>query len=75
MDQSAANLIGSQEAADLLGVSDRRIRQLAAAGQLSALRFGHSIVLFRDQVQQFSCQPRKPGYPAGRPRRKPAENS
>ena len=62
-------LISVVEAAQMLGVSDRRVRALAAAGTLTATRVGPRMwVLERLEVERFGRLKR----PRGRPRRSKA---
>ncbi len=56
--------ISIKEAADLLGVSDKRVYQYIRAGRLPAQRVGHILILPIEAVSQF-----KPG-PSGRVRTK-----
>jgi excisionase family DNA binding protein len=60
------DLISVPEAAQMLGLSDRRIRALAAAGSLTATRVGPRMwVLERAEVERFGRLDR----PRGRPRK------
>jgi excisionase family DNA binding protein len=56
--------VSIKEAADLLGVSDKRVYQYIRAGRLPAQRVGHILILPTEAVKQF-----KPG-PSGRTRTK-----
>jgi len=56
--------ISIKEAADLLGVSDKRVYQYIRAGRLPAQRVGHILILPIEAVRQF-----KPS-PSGRVRKK-----
>src|SRR6266567_5312254 len=56
--------VSIKEAADLLGVSDKRVYQYIRAGRLPAQRVGHILILPIEAVRQF-----KPG-PSGRVRTK-----
>jgi excisionase family DNA binding protein len=53
--------IGTSTAADLLGVSPNRIRQLISSGQLPAERVGRTFVILRTDLDSFAAQP--PGRP------------
>jgi excisionase family DNA binding protein len=57
------SLIGTTEAAEILGVSPQRVGQLVNAGQLSAASVGRSLALARYEVEQFAQQERKGGRP------------
>ena len=48
--------VSVKEAADLLGISDKRVYQYVTTGRLSAHRIGNTVVLPLEQVKQF-----KPG--------------
>jgi excisionase family DNA binding protein len=56
-----SDLIGTSEAAELLGVSPGRIRQLVQSGQLPAERVGRTLVIRRRDLDLFASQP--PGRP------------
>jgi excisionase family DNA binding protein len=56
-----SDLIGTSTAAELLGVSGNRIRQLIASGQLPAQRVGRTLVIQRKDVESLAEQP--PGRP------------
>lgn len=59
-------------AADILGVSRRRVQAMVAAGQLSIVqRIGRVMLLSRREVMRLSKRERPEGWPKGRPR-KPA---
>ena len=55
------DLIGTSTAAELLGISQNRIRQLIASGQLPAQRVGRTFVIRRKDAESFAAQP--PGRP------------
>jgi excisionase family DNA binding protein len=54
-------LIGTTEAASILGVSQNRIRQLIAKGQLPAVRIGRTFVIRQNDLARFAAEP--PGRP------------
>jgi excisionase family DNA binding protein len=54
-----------KEAARLLGVSERRVRQLLADGSLAGERFGDSWMVSADDVARLQVQRRHPGRPLG----------
>jgi len=56
-----SDLIGTSKAAELLGVSQNRVRQLIASGQLPAERVGRSFVIRRADLVAFAALP--PGRP------------
>ncbi len=56
-----SDLIGTKEAADLLNISQNRVRQLVASHQLPAERIGRTIVLRRTDIESFAASP--PGRP------------
>lgn len=56
--------VSIREAADILGVSDKRVYQYVRAGRLPALRVGNILILPEREVRRF-----KPG-PSGRVRAK-----
>jgi excisionase family DNA binding protein len=49
--------ISIKEAADLLGVSDKRVYQYVRAGRLPAQRVGHILILPTEAVTQFKPSP------------------
>ena len=63
------SLIGTADAAEILGVSQKRVTQLVSEGRLSATRAGRSLALSRSEVEAFAQRDR----PAGRPRRSEIE--
>jgi excisionase family DNA binding protein len=63
-------LLSTREAAELLGLSPNRVRQLISSGQIPAHRVGRAYVLLEEDVRCFAGQP--PGR-RGRPRRVPQE--
>jgi excisionase family DNA binding protein len=60
-DEGTSDVVGSSKAAELLGVSQNRIRQLINAGQLPAQRVGRTFVIRRHDVDVFAALP--PGRP------------
>lgn len=56
-DLNGPSSLGTSEVAVQLGVSARRVRQLAVAGTLSATRAGRSWVFDPDSVKEFSMRP------------------
>lgn len=59
------NYITTSEAAEVLGVSNIRVRQFVAEGRLTRYMVGRTILLDRDEVKEFADQER----PTGRPRK------
>lgn len=57
------SLIGSAEAAELLGVSRQRVAQLVDSGQLPAEPVGRNLILARASVEAFAARDRGPGRP------------
>jgi excisionase family DNA binding protein len=55
------NRVTTKEAAQILGVSDGRVRQMILKGQLSAKRFGRALTLSRSDVE--TLRGRKVGRP------------
>src|SRR5216683_4895903 len=49
--------VSTKEAADLLGVSDKRVYQYVRAGRLPAQRIGHILILPVEAVKQFKPSP------------------
>ena len=49
--------VSIKEAADMLGVSDKRVYQYVRAGRLSAQRIGHILILPTEEVKQFKPSP------------------
>lgn len=59
-----SDLVGTTKAAELLGVSENRIRQLINSGQLPAERIGRTFVIRRRDVEAFAAlPPGRPRYP------------
>jgi excisionase family DNA binding protein len=56
-------LMSTVEAAEYLGVSDRRIRQLIALGSLPAQEVGGRHVIAEKDLKLFKARERKPGRP------------
>jgi excisionase family DNA binding protein len=67
---AGSELVGTTEAATLLGISPNRVRQLIAKGQLPAIRVGRTFVIRRAEVKRFAAEP--PGRPR-HPRRVPGK--
>src|SRR5262245_3826803 len=57
------NRVTTKEAAQILGVSDGRVRQMILKGQLSAKRFGRALTLSRSDVELLR------GRKVGRPKK------
>jgi len=57
--------IAVREAAERLGVSEARIRQLLVAGDLSGRRIGRAWLVDGDDVARMQGQQRRPGRPVG----------
>ena len=51
----------SQEAAEAVGVSDSRIRQLALAGEIEHRYFGRSLVITKKGLKQAQERKKTPG--------------
>lgn len=52
------------EVAQVLGVSDRRVRALVKGGRLPAIRVGaRTYAVLRSEVDRFADVPRRPGRP------------
>jgi len=60
-------LITTNSAAEILGVTPVRVRQLIQQGQLRSVKHGRDHLLEEDVVHQFNRQGRRPG---GRPPKK-----
>ena len=58
-----------QEAADQVGISDSRIRQLVLAGDIDHLYFGRAIVITELGIEQAKARKTKPGPSAHKERR------
>ena len=58
-----AALIPVGAAAEIIGCSPRRVRQLTRAGLIEAVKIGRDWTLRRDAVEAFAKIPRKPGRP------------
>jgi excisionase family DNA binding protein len=64
IDASLMNLITTKSAAEILGVTPVRVRQLIQQGQLPSVKHGRDHLLHKKDVHQFNRQGRRPG---GRP--------
>lgn len=49
--------VSVKEAAEMLGVSDKRVYQYVMAGRLPARRIGHMLILPVEEVRRFKPQP------------------
>jgi excisionase family DNA binding protein len=59
-----SDLVGTTKAAELLGVSRNRVRQLVASGQLPAERIGRTFVIRLRDIEAFAAAPPgRPRYP------------
>lgn len=57
-------LLGTKQAAELLGVSQNRIRQLISSAQLPADLVGRTFVILKQDVDAFAAlPPGRPRYP------------
>jgi len=54
---SLQGYVSIKEAADILGVSDKRVYQYVRAGRIPALRVGNILILPEDEVRQFKPSP------------------
>jgi excisionase family DNA binding protein len=69
MTKAAANdLIGTAEAARLLGVSMRRVQQLIRCGLLAAVPVGRTWAIRRADLAAAEERNRKRGWPKGKER-------
>jgi excisionase family DNA binding protein len=60
----------TSEAAARLGISDAYVRQLIAAGRITARRSGPRVLLIDEtEIERFQRERRPRGWPKGRPRR------
>ena len=58
------NLITTKSAAEILGVTPVRVRQLIQQGQLAAEKHGRDYLLHKEEVHRFNRHGRRP---SGRP--------
>lgn len=56
-------LMDVKQAAARLGVTPGRVRQLAAGGQLKAVKIGRDWVFIAQDVEDFAARVRRPGRP------------
>ncbi len=61
--EEGSQLMNTSEAADLLGLSVGRVRQLAIDGKLRGERVGRDWVFVRSVVEEFARRPRRRGRP------------
>jgi excisionase family DNA binding protein len=62
MSTSTMNLLSTAEAADYLGLSETRVRQLCARGAIGA-KVGGRYIISQDELRQFAKIPRPVGNP------------
>jgi excisionase family DNA binding protein len=62
-------LVTTKEAAQILGVTPARIRQLIKAGRLIAEKRGRDHLIEEPEVQRFKRQGRRSGPRGGRPKK------
>src|SRR2546428_7450212 len=55
--QNLPGYVSIKQAADILGVSDKRVYQYIRAGRLPAQRVGHILILPTEAVRQFKPSP------------------
>lgn len=67
---ATSELLTTQQAADRLGLTVRRVQALIRDSRLPAQRVGRDWLIRAGDLDAFRKQPRKPGYPKGRPRSK-----
>ena len=60
------NLITTKSAAQILGITPVRVRQLIQQGQLPSVKHGRDHLLQMEEVQRFNREGRRPG---GRPKK------
>lgn len=63
-------LLTTSGAAKVLGLSAKRVRELALSGRLRGRRLGRDWVFEADDVRAFARLERPPGWKKGRPRKK-----
>lgn len=63
----------TQEAAEYLGVTQSRIRQLILAGDITAVRRGRDKWVERAELERYQTVRPPRGRPAGRPRATPPQ--
>ncbi len=61
-------LVTVGKAAEMIGVSPRRVRALIQAGRIRAIRLGRCWYMRREDVLAFMAKPRKVGHPPSNPR-------
>lgn len=57
-------LLGTKAVADILGVTQSRVRQIIAAGELAATRVGRDLLVTESDLDRYMSLPRRK---AGRP--------
>lgn len=65
------DLITTEQAAEILSITRRRVQALIKAGRLPAQRLGYAWLIKREDLAAVTI--RKPGNHTGRPRTKPTE--
>jgi excisionase family DNA binding protein len=56
-------LVNTQQAAVILGVSERRVRSMISSKQLPATKFSRDWLVDERELEKFAEKPRKPGRP------------
>jgi excisionase family DNA binding protein len=64
------NLVTTKDAAEILGVSVVRVRQLIKERRLAAEKYGRDHLLRDQEIERFKLSGRRSGPKGGRPRRK-----
>jgi excisionase family DNA binding protein len=60
-------LLSTADAADRLGISQRRVVALISSGKLPAIQVGRNWVICEGDLQKIADRPQ--GWPKGRPRK------
>lgn len=69
-DMASSEYVTTQEAAEILGVSQSRIYALIRARRIEAQKFGRDWQVLRSSLEHEDVKDRRPGYPRGRKRDK-----
>ena len=63
MNDLASEIVGTTEAAKMLGVNQSRVRQFLLEGRLRGVKISGSWMLHLSEVRQFAKKPRLTGSP------------
>ena len=64
--------MSTEQAAQALGLSVSQVRRLARDGAIRSTQLSARVVVYdRDEIERYRRERRRPGWPKGRPRKRP----